>query len=138
MPALETFRMARIQEPQRLVEWRLAYVEGNPIWSVVPMTQAKNQIAEKLVVGVSVVNDVERMAAEIKNMAYWCAESSLLVDGILVHQNGVGEEDWFPVEVHVVPEAGSQVQQRVEQLVEELREQYEIAARVMYVSAPLP
>ncbi|KNE64512.1 hypothetical protein AMAG_09526 [Allomyces macrogynus ATCC 38327] len=130
MPALKTLRLARIQEPQPLAEWRLVYVQGNPIWSVVPATRARNRIADKLVVEVGAVDDVEQMAVEIKKMAYWCAESALLVDGILVHQNGASEEDWFPVNVQIVSEAGSQVRQRVEALVEELKEQYEIAARI--------
>ncbi|KAJ3360321.1 hypothetical protein GGF32_008482 [Allomyces javanicus] len=76
MPRLEKLTVKRLgmeRYAQPLAEWRLLYLQGNPVWSVVPSMDLRNFIAEKLVVNVpGEVRDLERMEEEIWTMKRWC------------------------------------------------------------------
>ncbi|KNE62330.1 hypothetical protein AMAG_18851 [Allomyces macrogynus ATCC 38327] len=57
--------------------WRLAYVQGNEIWRAIPPKLLKTSVAEKLVIEVDKVEDVEEMVMDIMDMASWWADGEL-------------------------------------------------------------
>ncbi|KNE68889.1 hypothetical protein AMAG_13527 [Allomyces macrogynus ATCC 38327] len=90
-----------------LEEWRLAYVQGNALWTVIPTVDLQEnrcewtKIIHKLVVELREFSDVEQMTQEIINMARWCVECRPWVGKGDAAQVRERQRDPFPLEVRV-------------------------------------
>ncbi|KAJ3346761.1 hypothetical protein GGF32_007296 [Allomyces javanicus] len=88
-------------------EWRLEYVQGNALWTIIPSMDLHENRGEwekmvrKLVVEVRQVEDFERMTQEITNMARWCVECRPWVGDNHAVRARECQRDPFPLEVRV-------------------------------------
>ncbi|KNE67996.1 hypothetical protein AMAG_19828 [Allomyces macrogynus ATCC 38327] len=121
MPSLERLTVKGIEpflDVLPLSEWRLTYVQGNPVWSAVPAIEFSFWLVDKLIIEVGAVADAKRMAVEIENMARWCAKGVRL--DWETDWPGARTENKLVLDVHVLPAAADVVWQHIEKMVQVL------------------
>ncbi|KAJ3349395.1 hypothetical protein GGF32_005640 [Allomyces javanicus] len=109
-----------------LDEWRLAYVQGNPIWRRIPSLtvrlNAANKPVRKLVIEVRTVDDVGKMVKEIATVVQWCVWYQLAAGPRTLQevQQREAKPEPFPVDIHVAQQAGTIVHSEVKKMIEAL------------------
>ncbi|KAJ3359146.1 hypothetical protein GGF32_009593 [Allomyces javanicus] len=111
--------------------WRLAYVQGNAIWRAIPSTRAKTSVAEKLVIEVDKVEDVEEMVLDIMDMASWWVDGELSrYGGLRWKMTTMGHG--FPLDVHVASDTPANVIAQLKDMFEELKAADRIEGRIVF------